>query len=84
MTAVDKIEHDLRQVLAKFAWAPTDDQCSALANVLCAELVKCKRDPRVTAHVQDQMRALASHIVRLSMAGDSLAESILAEGSTRH
>lgn len=78
VTRIDEIERSLTEVLAREG-ATSDQGCSALANVLLAALVKCKRDPLITTRVADEMRRLSARLIELASAEDRAAATILAD-----
>jgi len=81
-TRVDEIQKALERTLEREA-CTSDQGCSALANCLLTALVNCKRDPRITHHVKDEMRRLAAKLNELADAeGDSLRQVLT--GATRH
>jgi hypothetical protein len=57
--------------------------CSALANVLLEAFVRCRRDPTISASVSDEMKRLASHIVRLADA-DTIALTFIVDEGRLH
>lgn len=82
ITRVAEIEKALERALAR-EQCTSDQGCSALANVLLAALVKCRKDPAYTAQVSHQMRRLASKIVDLSGADETTADRILRDALVR-
>lgn len=76
-TGLEPIEQALEQTLAQEG-CTSEQGCSALANVLVTALVRCKRDPRVSAQVADEMRRLAAKLVELAAAApqDGLARML--------
>lgn len=71
ITRVGEIEQSLKRVLERER-CTSDQGCSALANVLLEALVKCRKDPRVTAAVSEEMRKLAAKLTELSLAGSDV------------
>jgi hypothetical protein len=65
LTGLEQIEQALTRTLEREGCS-SDQGCSALANVLLTALVRCKRDPRISAHVAEEMRRLAVKLNELA------------------
>jgi hypothetical protein len=66
-TRITELEQALTRTLAR-EHCDSEQGCSALANVLLAAMVQCRKDPQIAASVALQMHHLAALITRL--AGD--------------
>lgn len=76
VTRIDEIEQALTRTLER-EQCTSDQGCSALANVLLTALVKCKRDPKVSAQVGDEMRRLAVKLMDLAATeGEKLSRAL--------
>jgi hypothetical protein len=80
---VDDIQRALERTLER-EQATSDQGTSALANALLTALVKARKDPRITAHVSEQMRRLAAKIYELAGSPSDTADRILAESDKVH
>lgn len=78
ITRVDEVERALTATLER-EQCSSDTGCSALANVLLAALVKCKKDPRVSRNVADEMRRLSAKLLDLASAEDDSLVKILSD-----
>lgn len=78
ITGLEQIERALTATLERERCS-SDQGCSALANVLLAALVKCKKDPRVSANVSNEMRRLATKLMDLAVAEDDVILKILSD-----
>lgn len=78
LTGLEAIEQALTRTLEREGCS-SDQGCSAVANVLLAALVKCKRDPRISQNVADEMRRLAAKLMELSSSGDDDLSIVLSE-----
>lgn len=78
VSRIDEIERELTAALERERCS-ADQGCSALANVLLAALVKCKRDPRVAGDVSNEMRRLAAKLMELAAAEDDSLIKILSD-----
>jgi hypothetical protein len=82
LTGVERIEQALTRTLEREG-ATSDQGCSALANCLLGALVRCKRDPRISHQVSDEMRRLAAKLLELAAAGEDAISRVLTD-ATRH
>lgn len=78
VTRIDELERALTATLERERCS-ADAGCSALANVLLAALVKCKKDPRVARNVADEMRRLSAKLLELAAAEDDALVKILSD-----